>query len=126
MILKGTKLYSIFTGKCPQCHHESMYETGYTYKFSKIINMNEKCSNCGLKYQIEPSFFFGAMYVNYGVSVAFAVATFVIVKLLLNFSIEQTILAIIIINLIFYPFILRISRNIWINFFVKYKEKSNL
>lgn len=74
MFSKGNKLNSILTGKCPQCHKESMYQSKNLYNPAKIIKMNETCSHCGLKYEIEPSFFYGAMYVNYGVSVAFALS----------------------------------------------------
>ena len=41
--------------------------------------MNDYCSSCGLKYKIEPSFFYGAMYVSYGLTVAIGVAAFVII-----------------------------------------------
>ena len=43
--------------------------------------MNERCSKCNTKYRIEPSFFYGAMYVSYAVGIAFAVAAFVITNL---------------------------------------------
>jgi hypothetical protein len=38
--------------------------------------MHEKCSHCGLIYQIEPSFFYGAMYVSYGLNVATGIVAF--------------------------------------------------
>jgi uncharacterized protein (DUF983 family) len=123
MFSKGSKLYSIFTGKCPQCHQESMYESNNLYNPSKIIKMNEKCSHCGLKFQIEPSFFYGAMYVNYGVSVACGIAAFIIAFGIFKLTLIQTFIAICITLFTLFPFILRISRNIWINFFVKYKGK---
>ncbi len=97
-LFKGTKLYSIFTGNCPVCHSGAMYESSKAYRPSKTLLMHEHCPNCGVKYKIEPSFFYGAMYVSYGVGVAFAVATFIISL----------------------PIILRLSRNIWINFFFTY------
>jgi hypothetical protein len=38
--------------------------------------MHDNCSHCGLKYQIEPSFFYGA--VSYGLNVAVGIAAFII------------------------------------------------
>lgn len=122
-MLKGSKLYSIFTGTCPVCQEESMYETANPYLLSKITAMHERCSNCGTKYKIEPSFFYGAMYVSYGLGVAIAVAAFVISYYF--FSLERLpVFFIIIASLVlFMPLNLRFSRNIWINFFMNYDRK---
>lgn len=123
--LKGTKIYSILMGSCPVCHHESMYEEGNPYKLSQTLKMHERCSHCGTKYKIEPSFFYGAMYVSYAVGIAFAVAAFVISNLILNLGLLHTFFAIVGTLILFFPIILRLSRNIWINFFMHYsKEKS--
>jgi uncharacterized protein (DUF983 family) len=78
MLKKGSKLYSILTGTCPRCQQESMYVDKNPYKLSRVFKMHEKCSHCGLHYKIEPSFFYGAMYVSYGVGIAFSVAAFII------------------------------------------------
>ncbi|MEC3964994.1 DUF983 domain-containing protein [Flagellimonas halotolerans] len=124
MLKKGTKMYSILTGNCPRCHEESMYEKSNPYTLSKIFSMNERCSHCGLKYKIEPSFFYGAMYVSYGVGIAFAVAAFVISFLFIGTSLLTTFIAIVGTLIVFMPVIIRLSRNIWINFFVKYDPTS--
>ncbi len=113
-------MYSILTGNCPRCHEESMYENPNPYVLSKIFSMNERCSHCGLKYKIEPSFFYGAMYVSYAVGVAFAVAAFVISFLFIGTSLLTTFISIVATLIVFMPLIIRLSRNIWINFFVKY------
>ena len=113
-------MYSILTGNCPRCHEESMYENSNPYALSKIFSMNDRCSHCGLKYKIEPSFFYGAMYVSYAVGVAFAVAAFVVSFLFLGTSLVTTFISIVGTLIVFMPLILRLSRNIWINVFVKY------
>ncbi len=125
MFLKENKIYSILTGKCPQCHQESMYESKNLFLLSKVIKMNEKCSHCGLKYEIEPSFFYGAMYVNYGIGVAAGITTFIISKVFFNLSLVHSFIAICITLLLLFPFFLRLSRNIWINMFVNYKKNNN-
>ncbi|MGY5846399.1 DUF983 domain-containing protein [Salegentibacter sp. HM20] len=118
--LKGTKLYSIFTGTCPVCQQESMYLESNPYKLTRIFKMHERCSNCGVKYKIEPSFFYGAMYVSYAVGVAFAVAAFIISHLFLGLGLVATFFAIMGTLIVFGPVIMRLSRNIWINFFLHY------
>ncbi|SCY24725.1 Protein of unknown function [Nonlabens sp. Hel1_33_55] len=119
-MLKGTKIYSIFTGTCPVCQQESMYTSSNMYNPKKTQEMHERCSHCGTKYKIEPSFFYGSMYVSYGVGVAIAVATFVITYFLFNLqplAIFFVIMAVMILGL---PIIIRLSRNIWINIFMDY------
>ena len=126
MLKKGNKLYSILTGTCPKCHNESMYKDKNPYHISKIFKMNERCNHCNTKYKIEPSFFYGAMYVSYGVGIAFAVATFVIAFLFFKATLVTTYIAIVGTLIIFMPIIIRVSRNIWINFFVHYDAEAAL
>ncbi|MEN8886654.1 MAG: DUF983 domain-containing protein [Winogradskyella sp.] len=125
MIRKGMKLYSILFGACPKCHHESMYIEKNPYKLSDIFKMHERCSHCQTKYQMEPSFFYGSMYVSYGVGIAFAVAAFVISNVIFESSLVVAFIAIIFTIIGFVPVIMRLSRNIWINLFMGYdKEKA--
>ena len=120
--LKGTKLYSILTGTCPVCQEESMYKEKNPFKLSKVYEMHEHCSHCGTKYKIEPSFFYGAMYVSYAVGVAFAVAAFIIAHYFLGGGLLTSFFAIVGTLVVFMPIIMRLSRNIWINFFLSYDK----
>lgn len=122
MFKKGTKLYSIFTGTCPKCHEESMFKNKNPYVLSEALSMYENCSNCGTKYKIEPSFFYGSMYVSYAVGIAFATAAFVISFYVFNASIDTIFISIIATLIVFMPVILRLSRTIWINFFMHYDK----
>ena len=119
-ILQGNPLYSIFTGSCPVCQQESMYVESNPYKLSDTLKMHERCSHCDTKYKIEPSFFYGAMYVSYAVGIAFAVAAFIISYYFLGSSLVTAFVAIIGTLFVFAPIIMRLSRNIWINFFFDY------
>ncbi len=123
MLKKGSKLNSILTGSCPRCQNESMYLDKNPLHLSKLLKMNEKCSHCGLKYQIEPSFFYGAMYVSYGLNVALGVAAFVISFVIFKTNLKIAFIAILASNLILFPFVLRWARNIYINMFVSFDEK---
>ena len=120
MLKKGNKLYSILTGTCPKCQNESMYKDKNPYHLTQIFKMHERCSHCDTKYKIEPSFFYGAMYVSYGLGIAFAVAAFVISFLFLGSSLKTSFFAILGTLIFFMPIIMRVSRNIWINIFMAY------
>ena len=122
MLKKGNKLYAILTGCCPKCHQESMYVNSNTFVISETLKMHEHCSKCNTKYKIEPSFFYGSMYVSYPVGIAFAVAAFVISYFILGSSLNTAFVAIIITMIVSLPIILRLSRNIWINLFMNYDK----
>ena len=122
--LKGTKLYSVLTGTCPVCHHGEMYKEANPYKLKKVYDMYEYCSHCGIKYKMEPSFFYGAMYVSYALGVAFSVATFIIAHLFIGLGLVGSFIAIVAVLILLMPIIMRLSRNIWINLFYNYKESA--
>jgi uncharacterized protein (DUF983 family) len=122
MLKKGSKLNSILTGTCPRCQKESMYVDQNLLHINNCIEMNEKCSHCGLRYQIEPSFFYGAMYVSYGLNVAVGIAAFIVSFIVFNSDLKTAFIAIIATILILFPIVLRLSRNIYINMFVSYDK----
>lgn len=122
MFKKGNKLYSIFNNKCPRCHEGDFMSEKNIFKLSKAFKMNENCSNCGLKYSMEPSFFYGAMYVNYSLTVGLAIATFVIGTVIFDLKMLETFIPIVLVLLISAPLTIRLSRIIWINIFVHYDK----
>lgn len=122
MFKKGSALYSILTGACPKCHSESMYENKNPYVLRDTLKINDRCSHCKTKYRLEPSFFYGSMYVSYGVGIAFAFTAFVISYLFLNTSLKISFISIVLTLIVFGPIIMRLSRNIWINIFMKYDK----
>ncbi|MGV8815996.1 MAG: DUF983 domain-containing protein [Gelidibacter sp.] len=122
MIKKGSKLYSILTGTCPKCNEESMYINPNPYALMDTLKIGEKCSHCQTKYRLEPSFFFGSMYVSYGVGIAFAVAAFVISYYITGSTLTTAFIAITATLVVFMPIIMRVSRTIWINLFIHYDK----
>ena len=62
------------------------------------------------------------MYVSYAVGIAFAVAAFIIANLIFQASLKTTFIAIVATLVAFMPIIMRLSRNIWINFFIHYDK----
>ena len=123
MVKKGTKLFSIIYGKCPKCHEGDFFKYGFTFDPSKITKLHENCSNCGLKYMMEPSFFYGAMYVNYGITVAISVLVFLITKLGFDLTLLSSFLTVLAALVLLAPINLRLSRILWINLFVSYKKE---
>jgi uncharacterized protein (DUF983 family) len=124
MLKKGSKLNSILTGTCPRCQEESMYVEKNPYNLSKIFEMHENCSHCGLHYQIEPSFFYGAMYVNYGLTVIVGIVAFIISKVILGLALTPSFITIIVALVVLMPINTRLARNIYINMFVSFNKET--
>lgn len=124
MIKKGTKIYSVVNGKCPKCHEGNFFKYGFTFNPKKITKLHENCGKCGLKYMIEPSFFYGAMYINYGITVAISIAVFVVSKLFFHVDLLNSFLTVIVTLIVLAPLNLRLSRILWINMFVNFKKNN--
>jgi len=120
-MLKGTKLYSIFGNKCPRCHEGDFFEksTPYSKDFDK---MNHHCPSCGENFERETGFYYGAMYVSYGFTVALGVAWFLFYYVVFGFEALPFLISYSVLLIILLPWIFRTSRLIWINFFVKYRK----
>ena len=90
----------------------------------KFHDMHGTCSHCGLQYEREPGFFYGAMYVSYALTVALAVAIFVL-GYLFHLSLITSFIAILVILLGLTPVTMRVSRLVYINMFVHFKKKTH-
>jgi uncharacterized protein (DUF983 family) len=64
------KAWAMLHAKCPRCRRGDMFNGG-TYSFGKV-NLN--CPHCNFYFEIEPGYFYAAMYVSYAMNVAEAVA----------------------------------------------------
>jgi hypothetical protein len=121
-MLKGTKIYSVFGNKCPRCQEGDFFLTNNPYNLKKFDKMHVACSVCAEKFDKEPGFYQGAMYVNYGLSVAAGVGWFIIIYLLFGFDPLIYVISFSIVLLLLLPLMFRIGRLLWINFFVKYNK----
>lgn len=117
---KGSKLYSILGMRCPRCHEGHLFVHPNAYKPGEMANMHETCSHCGLRYQIEPSFFYGAMYVSYGFTVAVFVAVYLLMEIFFDPGVWTIIGVLTGVLLALSPWVFRFSRATWLNLFVGY------
>jgi len=123
---KESKLYSIVNFKCPRCHDGDLFPPNTLYSPKRFSEMYESCPCCGLAYEKEPGFYYGAMYVSFGISTGI----FLLVFFALNFFVEEftltmiiTMILVIVIGLL--PINFRVSRAIWINIFESYEGPCN-
>jgi uncharacterized protein (DUF983 family) len=68
-LYEPSKGMALLKCKCPQCQSGKMFTHPF-YDLKNFTNMEAICPVCKLKFEIEPGFFWGAMYVSYAFSVA--------------------------------------------------------
>lgn len=123
MFRQGSRWYSILRLKCPRCQQGEFLES-HPYKLSDLNRVKNHCPQCGLKYQLEPSFYYGSMYVSYAVGVALAVGIFVLTQLLAPGMSLLTVFGCIVGGLVLLmPWIGAVSKSIWAHLFMAYDPK---
>ncbi|WP_027001240.1 DUF983 domain-containing protein [Hugenholtzia roseola] len=77
---KTSPLVAALKMRCPRCREGQMYPAAsYSPQFAK---MHKNCPKCGLKYEREMGFFWGAMYFSYAIAVAIIITTWAAITLL--------------------------------------------
>jgi uncharacterized protein (DUF983 family) len=119
------KLNSILKNKCPKCGngHFFINENPYLNILFHNGNCHKNCSSCDSKYELEPGFFYGAMYVSY--ALAIGLGCFLLIILISILGKEDVLILIAIIGfsiLIFSPINYYLSRLLWINIFIDKKH----
>lgn len=113
-------LYSIVRSKCPRCNLDNLYVDNNPYHLSKLGQMKKSCQFCGQRYEPETGFYYGAMYVSYGLGIAFMVAPAMLMYAFFSLSFAWLLTFVLAMYILAFPLFFRLSRNIWLNMFVKY------
>lgn len=85
--------------------------------------MNENCAHCGQSFDPEPGFYFGAMFVSYGVNTALFIGVWVFLAFLVeDYSLTTLLTLLTLTVVVFLPWTFRLSRSIWISIFVPFQK----
>ena len=115
-------LQSIFKNKCPRCHKGDVFKTNSFYNLKGFWRMHPTCYSCGLRYEREVGFFYGAMYVSYGLNAGFFIVSYLIDQLYLHAETWKFITFILVSMIVLLPVTYRTARLIWLNIFFPYKK----
>ncbi|MHB8260040.1 MAG: DUF983 domain-containing protein [Bacteroidia bacterium] len=122
MKFKHTKLYSILNNKCPYCHEGNFFINNNPYNFSSFDKQYQHCPACQSSYMPEIGFYYGAMYVSYGLDIALGLILFFLSNVIFSWGTTPFLILFISSLLILWTIIYRTARIIWINLFVKYDK----
>lgn len=116
-------LYHIFRNECPNCHKGKVFADKSFFFSLGFPKMNEYCSHCNTKFEKEPGYFFGAMFVNYGLTVGQGIITYAVASRFFDKTFDLRIIPIIATVIVLLScFNIRLSRMIWIYLFKNYSR----
>ncbi len=118
------KLLSILKGKCPSCEKSSIFHTSGNLLLFQIPKINDRCKKCNFKFEKEPGFFFGAMFVSYALAVAEFIGAFLLSHFIFGRSLLVSFLVIVLMAILFSTINFRLSRTIWIYLFANHDVES--
>jgi hypothetical protein len=119
---KPNLVLSILQSKCTRCRRGDMFEYHNPYKLKYTMKMNDKCPVCGQPLDMEPGFYYGTNMISYALAVIVSVISLALWWLVIGFSLWWLAFnAILLVAL--QPPLMRISRTVWLAFFVKYSPR---
>lgn len=110
---------SIMDMKCPRCRTGNLFLSS-TLSYQKPFEMPERCPHCNLLYSPEPGYFYGAMFISYAIWGWFSILFCLALVFYFKFSVNGTFGILILLSAIFFVWLFRISRSLWIHFNVKF------
>src|SRR5690349_14373820 len=121
-------LLSILKNKCPRCRRGDLFKYKGAFRLKGLMTMNDHCTVCGQPLDMEPGFYYGTNMISYALAVLITVFSFILWILLVGISLHDSrffwwmgVNAVLLVLL--QPPLMRISRTIWLSFFVKYSPR---
>jgi hypothetical protein len=95
--------------RCPRCCEGRIYLRG--------IQMHERCPTCNLRFEREPGYFLGSLYISYGAAIVFLLSEIWLISMVLPTVDLGWIALIAIVGFVpFVPMVTRYARVMWIFF----------
>lgn len=111
--------------RCPRCREGKLFKYPVSFKLKNNMAMNPACPVCGQPTEIEVGFYYGTSYVSYALTVAISVASLAVWWIVIGLSVNDNRFfwwmgfnAVFL--LLLQPWLMRLSRSLWISWFVKY------
>jgi uncharacterized protein (DUF983 family) len=104
-------LAAILRQMCPRCRAARIFRKSI---FTGFPHMQERCPNCGLKFEREQGYFLGAMYISYGLALITIVALGLLLWACTSWSLQKITVWAILLFLPLAPTLTLFSRVLWI------------
>ena len=115
------KLISAWKYNCPRCRKGDLFTK--PFEIGKPLSMPYSCEVCEQRFEPEPGYYYGAMFLSYIISSGILLPIALLLVFYFKWSVNAAMAMIIFIGVIFYIRILRFSRALWIHLMVKYNPR---
>ncbi len=109
----------IWTYSCPKCRMSKMFKE--PFMVMKPLDMNDRCTNCNQSFEPEPGFYFGAMFLSYGIACLVYLPLALLLVFYFDWTINSMLAFVFFLYFAFFFKLLRISRSLWAHLMIKYK-----
>lgn len=120
-----SKLRAILEARCPKCREGHMFEFPLA-NYRKFSRMHTHCPICRLRFEVEPGFYIGAMYISYVMSLVILFTVSITIFILFsNPDFYYYLIGITLVVLILIPVTFRYSRVLFLYLFggIKYEAR---
>jgi hypothetical protein len=116
---------SVFSCRCPRCREGKLFTHPPSFRMRRNMEMNKVCPVCGQATEIEVGFYYGTSYVSYAMTVGLSLLTLVAWYITIGMSTSDNrffywLGANAVLLILLQPRLMRLSRSLWISWFVKY------
>ena len=109
----GSVFKAIKDEKCPRCHRGNLFITS-VLDIRGFYKMHRHCPVCEQTFEPEPGFYYGAMFISYGILVIMSILTWITLFFTFRPAFEVYVIVILILNVLLLPFIFRYSRTLYL------------
>src|SRR6202795_2628723 len=102
---------AILRQMCPRCRSAKIFRKSI---FAGFPRMQDRCPNCGLKFEREQGYFLGAMYISYVLALITIVALALLLWAVTSWSLQRVTVWAILLFLPLAPTLTLFSRVLWI------------
>ena len=120
--LTMSRISSLLKEKCPKCETGKVFKTKGNILTLKFPEMNKQCDHCSHTFEIEPGYFYGAMFVSYGL-VVLEMFAFFLISLAFEMNLNMRLILVIVPMILLSIINFRYSRIIWMYVFTRKVDK---
>ena len=123
--VRPNKIIALLASRCTRCRRGPMFKYKNAYDLRNFMKMHQRCPVCTQPLDMEPGFYYGTNMISYALAILLCIVTFFLWWITIGFSLSDSrffwwigINAILLLGL--QPPLMRISRTVWLSFFVPY------
>ncbi len=113
------KFLSIWKYMCPRCRQGKLFTE--PFEIGNPLSMPHSCSVCEQKFEPEPGFYYGAMFISYILTSSLLLPIALFCVFYLGWSANGAMVLIIALGATMFLWVMRYSRSLWIHIMVKYR-----